>query len=80
MDQLFRPTTLMSWVEYNADCEFPIQNLPYGVFHLKTEPWANARPGVAIGNSVVDLKVLEEAGLFPALKEHCTVFNEVTKI
>ena len=22
----------MSFVEYSADCDFPIQNLPYGVF------------------------------------------------
>ena len=51
-----------SWVESaNHDAsEFPLQNLPYGVFSRASEA---ARPGVAIGDQVLDLKVLEEAGL-----------------
>jgi len=50
-----------SWVEYKEDSEFPIQNLPYGVFSLNNgEP----RIGVAIGDYVLDLKTLSEAGLF----------------
>lgn len=62
----------MSWVSYPADHPFPIQNLPYGVF--KPRPDAPARPGVAIGDYVLDLRVLAEHGLFPepvatALKE-----------
>eukprot|EP01125_Pyxidicula_operculata_P021389 TRINITY_DN8214_c0_g1_i1.p1 TRINITY_DN8214_c0_g1~~TRINITY_DN8214_c0_g1_i1.p1 ORF type:complete len:421 (-),score=92.21 TRINITY_DN8214_c0_g1_i1:86-1348(-) len=53
----------MSWVQYPNNTDFPIQNLPYGVFHLKTETHENARPGVAIGDYVLDLKVVESAGL-----------------
>ncbi len=49
---------LKSWVEsaQAADCDFPIQNLPYGRFRrAKTdEPW---RIGVAIGDQVLDLKL-----------------------
>jgi fumarylacetoacetase len=46
-----------SWVESaNApDCEFPIQNLPYGVFRtVNSEP----RVGVAIGDQILDLVLL----------------------
>ncbi|WP_322058684.1 fumarylacetoacetase [Paraburkholderia sp. J63] len=52
-----------SWIESANDvaCDFPIQNLPFGVF--STASHANARVGVAIGDSVVDLAVLHEAGL-----------------
>ena len=54
---------LSSWVEYEADCEFPIQNLPYGVFSKRTEDGA-PRCGVAIGSKVVDLKALSDNGFF----------------
>jgi fumarylacetoacetase len=58
---------LRSWVESANDprSEFPIQNLPFGVFRRKgtSEP---ARVGVAIGESVLDLAALHEAKLFEA--------------
>jgi len=52
-----------SWIESanDAACDFPIQNLPFGVFSTASQ--ANARVGVAIGDSVVDLAVLHDAGL-----------------
>jgi fumarylacetoacetase len=51
---------LRSFVPVPPDSHFPIQNLPYGVF---TTP-ANYTPrvGVAIGDLVLDLSVLEQAG------------------
>ncbi|MDQ7007404.1 MAG: fumarylacetoacetase [Acidobacteriota bacterium] len=52
---------LRSFVEVSAESHFPIQNLPYGVF----VPTAGGAPrvGVAIGEMVCDLSVLDEAGL-----------------
>lgn len=52
---------LRSWVEVANDCEFPIQNLPYGVFSA-----AGRGPavGVAIGEHVLDLATLHAAGHF----------------
>ncbi|WP_321895723.1 fumarylacetoacetase [Paraburkholderia heleia] len=52
-----------SWVESanDAQCDFPIQNLPFGVFSDTSN--ATARVGVAIGDLVADLAVLHEAGL-----------------
>eukprot|EP00386_Alphamonas_edax_P009940 GDKI01032472.1.p1 GENE.GDKI01032472.1~~GDKI01032472.1.p1 ORF type:complete len:472 (-),score=150.47 GDKI01032472.1:23-1333(-) len=43
--------------------DFPIQNLPYGVFSLPK--FSQPRIGVALGDKVIDLKVLAEKGLLP---------------
>ncbi|XP_024391885.1 fumarylacetoacetase [Physcomitrium patens] len=53
---------MKSFVDVSPGSQFPIQNLPYGVF--RPSAGASPRPGVAIGDSVVDLSVLSEAGLF----------------
>jgi fumarylacetoacetase len=51
-----------SWVESAgvSDGDFPIQNLPFGVFHRSGE---DDRGGVAIGDSIVDLRALSATGL-----------------
>jgi fumarylacetoacetase len=52
---------MKSFIEVAPDSHFPIQNLPFGIF----KPAAGtARAGVAIGDSVLDLAVLEERGHF----------------
>lgn len=51
-----------SFIPVEPDSHFPIQNLPYGVFRPDKE--AAPRIGVAIGEYVVDLSVLDEAGQF----------------
>jgi len=52
-----------SWVHYDQYCEFPIQNIPYGVFHKKNEHPREGRIGVAIGDQVLDLSVIAQSGL-----------------
>ncbi len=56
---------LRSWVASAnaADCDFPIQNLPYGVFSTASEA---ARCGVAIGDMILDLAACEARGLIDA--------------
>ena len=55
------PEAIRSFVEVSPDSHFPIQNLPYGIFSRGDgEP----RVGVAIGEMVLDLAVLEEWGFF----------------
>ena len=54
---------LRSFIEIATDSHFPIQNLPFGVFQPKQ---AKPRVGVAIGDLIVDLSVLEELGHFRA--------------
>ena len=51
----------MSFVSYDADCPFPIQNLPYGVFKNSA---GEQHIGVAIGDRVLDLHRIAEAELF----------------
>src|ERR1700751_1394837 len=51
-----------SWVpSARGHAEFPIQNLPFGVFSSRGGP---PRGGVAIGDEIFDLKAGLEAGLF----------------
>ena len=58
--------TLRSFVPVPPDSDFPIQNLPFGIFR---RPGGSPRAGVAIGDSVLDLAVVEQHRLFdgPAL-------------
>ena len=52
-----------SWVETAnaAGAEFPLQNLPLGVFRRKGEA---ARGGIAIGDRILDLAAAQRARLF----------------
>jgi fumarylacetoacetase len=50
-----------SFIDVAAESHFPIQNLPFGIFKPAQGP---ARVGVAIGDFVLDLSVLEELGHF----------------
>ena len=62
-----------SFIEVAANSDFPLQNLPYGVFQPQGEA---ARVGVAIGREVVDLAALEAAGLLQT--GSTPVFNQTT--
>ena len=52
---------MKSFIDVEPDSHFSIQNLPYGVFRPKSG--GKPRIGVAIGNYVLDLSVIEAAGL-----------------
>ena len=52
---------LRSFIPVDAASDFPIQNLPYGVFSTAASP--TPRVGVAIGDYVLDLAVLEAEGM-----------------
>ncbi|MDA0378388.1 MAG: fumarylacetoacetase [Bacteroidetes bacterium] len=54
---------MRSFVDIPAGSDFPLENLPYGVFIPAGSH--RPRPGTAIGDWVVDLGALEEAGLLP---------------
>ena len=53
--------SLKSFIDVSPDSHFPIQNLPFGIFQPKG---GKPRAGVAIGDLIVDLSVLEELGHF----------------
>lgn len=68
---------MSSWVSYSETTEFPIQNLPYGVFHLKNEDARNARCASAIGDFVIDLSVLQKKGYFDSVLPSSSCFSNV---
>ena len=48
-------------------CDFPIQNLPFGIFKPKSAPALDWRAGIAIGIDVLDLPALAATGLLQGL-------------
>jgi fumarylacetoacetase len=68
LDDTHDPARL-SWVaSANGHPDFPVQNLPFGVF---SPPGAPARrAGVAIGNAILDLEEASRAGLFTGDAAH----------
>ncbi|HEY4281839.1 MAG TPA: fumarylacetoacetase [Chthoniobacterales bacterium] len=50
---------LQSFIELPANSDFPLENLPFGIFKPRV---GSARAGVALGEFVVDLSVLEAKG------------------
>ena len=66
---------LKSFIEVAQDSDFPIQNLPYGIFSETAE--GIRRAGVALGEWVIDLAALEANGF---LQTHSSefIFNQPT--
>lgn len=56
--------TLSTWVEVPKNSDFTIYNLPFGVFKNKR---LSPRTGIAIGDKIVDLSVLDQEGFFSDL-------------
>ena len=53
-----------SWIEVRSDSDFPVQNIPFGIF--KT-PGESARAATRIGDVVIDLFKLAEFGFLDGL-------------
>lgn len=66
---------LRSWVEVKPGSDFPIQNLPFGIFQT---PDRAARAGVAIGEYIVDLSALSQAGLLGGIGLDKNVLEQKT--
>ena len=64
--------TLTSWVNVPANSDFPIQNLPFGIF--KTHQ-LTPRVGVRIGDHVLDLKTLYVLGYMENLSFELSDFD-----
>src|SRR5258708_39327129 len=57
---------LKSFIDVPRDSHFPLENLPFGVFKPRD---GKARVGLALGEYVVDLAALQEAGHFPDFQD-----------
>jgi fumarylacetoacetase len=68
--------SLKSFIEVPSESHFPIQNLPFGVFNTAAKP--AHRVGIAIGEQVLDLAVLESAGLIAVAGNRGPVFNRAS--
>ena len=62
--------SLKSWLEISKESDFPIQNLPFGIYSTKNK---TKRVGVAIGDQILDLFRLFKLGYLDSLSfcEHC---------
>lgn len=66
---------MKSFIEVDQESDFPIQNLPYGVFTTETQ--STKHIGVAIGEYVLDITLLEAKGfLTEALNGAQNIFNQ----
>lgn len=63
---------LKSWVEVPQNSDFPMQNLPFGIFKRAQD---SARVGVRIGDFVLDLKALFVLGYLENLPFEMTDFD-----
>jgi fumarylacetoacetase len=72
-DQTTDPA-LRSWVAPDRAGDFPIQNLPYGAFRRD----GATRLGVAIGDAILDLRAVAEAGLLGAAADASALFGGPT--
>lgn len=63
---------LNSWIEVVPESDFPLQNIPFGIFKA---PGKTPRVGTRIGNTVVDLHALAEAGFLDGLGIDPELFN-----
>jgi fumarylacetoacetase len=64
--------TLKSWVEVPKGSDFPIQNLPFGIF--KTS-YSEGRVGIRIGNYVLDLAAVHNLGFLSELSYESKDFS-----
>ncbi len=60
-----------TWIHIPQNSDFSIHNLPYGMFMRDNIP----RPGVAIGDSIIDLHACCKLGLFAELGFDTSVFE-----
>ena len=54
-----------SWINVPQNSDFPIQNIPFGIFSTSEK---SPRVGTIIGNTVVDVAALEELGFLQDLE------------
>ncbi len=66
MPNALNSPALRSWIDIRPDSDFPIQNLPFGVFETEER---GPRLAVAIGGYVLDLYAASQYGFFEDLPE-----------
>ena len=62
---------MSTWINIPTNSDFSIHNLPYGVFLRDEKP----TPGIAIGDSIIDLNAAAKVGIFADLDFDHSVFE-----
>lgn len=62
-----------SWVKYDTSTDFPLENLPFGIFKTAT---LSQRVGVALGDYVIDMQALAATGFMNDLAIDLAVFSQ----
>ncbi len=60
-----------TWIDIPQNSDFSLHNLPYGVFIRDEKP----TPGIAIGDSIIDLNAAANVGVFTELSFDTAVFE-----
>ena len=65
---------LESWIEIPESCDFPLENLPYGIAKLSNEKTVAV---TRIGDTIIDLQSLSALNAFSDLKiDNADIFNQ----
>ena len=64
---------LSSWINVPIDSDFPIQNIPFGIFKTSNK---SPRMATIIGDTVIDLQSMAEMGYFNDLDLIKSVFSQ----
>lgn len=64
---------LRSWISVPNDSDFPIQNIPFGIFKTSNK---SPRMATIIGDTVIDLQAMAEMGYFNDLDLIKSVFSQ----
>ena len=64
-----------SWLEVSKDSDFPIQNIPFGVFITKDDV---ITIGTRIGDSAIDMGALQQLGYFEGIELTDDMFMQDT--
>ena len=68
--------TRKTWVAVPEGSDFPIQNLPFGIFKTADNP--KPRIGIALGEMIIDVYVMAESGLLGQRGFDLEILNDTT--
>ena len=75
MPNIANDPTRKSWINVPENCDFPIQNIPFGVFITKEDV---ITIGTRIGNCAIDMGALQQLGYFEGIELTDDMFMQDT--
>ena len=75
MPNIANDTNRKSWINVPNNCDFPIQNIPFGVFITKEDV---ITIGTRIGNCAIDMGALQQLGYFEGIELTDDMFMQDT--